>query len=336
MPRDPRSLPSQLTVLGLSSDEAALYAELLTRPPEPLDARAGLFDGDKDGERLASACEGLVTLGLVEAPGSVGGPIVPMPPATSLEILARLRTAEVDRARLAACGAYQGFRRQKLSAAAGSAVECVTGADAIEHRINEALNGARREIRMLDSPPYFRPARLGTDQTVALLARGVAHRTVYSRASLEHAGNFTANVEPCLESGEQARFVEVVPVKLTLVDDDLALVSSSLAEADVNLALLLVRSGGLLSALSALFESVWERALPLPHRGMGLVPATALHPVERRILTLLAAGVSDVHIVREIGISRRTFYRRLELLMAKAGATSRFQLALRARERGWL
>lgn len=329
-------MSSHLILLGLSPDAAVLYAELLTRPPEPLQARAGLFDGDEAGERLAAAAAGLVALGLVEATGSAGQPLVPVSPARSLELLGRLRTGEVDHAQIAVSGAYESFRRRKLSAIAGSAVEAVTGADAIEHRINEALEGARREIRMFDSPPYFRPVDLGTEQALRLFARGVGHRVVYSRASLEQPGNFSVNIEPCLQAGEQARFMEKVPVKVTLVDDDLALVSSSVEEADINLSLLLVRSGGLLSALSALFELMWEQAMPLEHRHPKLRSTAVLHPAERHILTLLLAGVSDNQIIRELGVSRRTFFRRMELLLAKAGATTRFQLAARARQYGWI
>ena len=90
----------------------------------------------------------------------------------------------------------------------------------------------------------------------------------------------------------------------------------------------------MLSALSALFELSWQAALPL-HGSAAGTPRRPF-PYERRILSMLAAGVPDNQIIRELGISRRTFFRRLELLMAQAGATSRFQLALHAQRKGWL
>jgi DNA-binding NarL/FixJ family response regulator len=41
-------------------------------------------------------------------------------------------------------------------------------------------------------------------------------------------------------------------------------------------------------------------------------------------------------IARELGVSRRTLYRRLQVLMARLGAANRFQMALHAQRNGWL
>ncbi|MGH3735455.1 MAG: LuxR C-terminal-related transcriptional regulator [Micromonosporaceae bacterium] len=58
--------------------------------------------------------------------------------------------------------------------------------------------------------------------------------------------------------------------------------------------------------------------------------------MERRLLALLAAGAGDETIARTLGVSRRTFFRYLEKLMSRAGATTRFQLAMHATRQGWL
>jgi hypothetical protein len=51
---------------------------------------------------------------------------------------------------------------------------------------------------------------------------------------------------------------------------------------------------------------------------------------------MLVAGAPGSRIIREPGVSRRTFFRRMELLMAQAGAGSRFRPALQAQRRGRL
>ncbi|CAM5724609.1 helix-turn-helix transcriptional regulator [Streptomyces hirsutus] len=86
-------------------------------------------------------------------------------------------------------------------------------------------------------------------------------------------------------------------------------------------------------ALTALFEQAWQN--PLPIHGFTARPA-GLPPADRRLLRLLAGGATDDVITRELGISRRTLLRRLQILMARLGAANRFQMALQAQRSGWL
>ena len=58
--------------------------------------------------------------------------------------------------------------------------------------------------------------------------------------------------------------------------------------------------------------------------------------LQRRLLALLATGAADDTIARTLGISRRTFFRYLERLMNRTGASTRFQLALHAARENWL
>lgn len=156
---------------------------------------------------------------------------------------------------------------------------------------------------------------------------------MYARESLEHPGHLKDVIEPCVEAGEQARVLPSVPVKLLIIDEAYALVSLSIKEADVVNTMLVVQPCGLLSALVALFEQSWQNALPLHG---GTARPGGLAPGDRRLLRLLAGGASDEVIARELGISRRTFFRRLQILMARLGAANRFQMALQAQRAGWL
>ncbi|WP_187284923.1 helix-turn-helix domain-containing protein [Streptomyces sp. OR43] len=322
-------LGEALRLLGIGRAASEVYLALLELSPAPLEAigaAAGLGRAE-----VATAYAALVDAGLASAAEEDEDVVAPVPPTAGLEVLARHRAAEVEESRIAVGGAFDSFRRQRLAAYNDHLVEVVTG-DAVGPRIRQAWASARDQIRQFESPPYF-PLPGATDDALATLARGVTQRVVYSRASLEHPGYLQDVVEPCVRAGEQARVLASVPVKLVIIDDAYALVSPSIKEADVHNTMLVVQPCGLLSALVALFEQSWQSALPF--HGRATRPG-GLPPADRRLLWLLAGGASDDVIARELGISRRTLFRRLSVLMARLGAANRFQMALQAQRSGWL
>ncbi|MFC9243364.1 LuxR family transcriptional regulator [Streptomyces sp. NPDC057136] len=322
-------LGDALRLLGIDHAAVQVYLALLELAPAPLSAigtAAGLGD-----EELTTAYVTLVDAGLASAAEVGEGVVAPVPPTAGLEILARHRAAEVEESRITVGGAFESFRRQRLAAYNDHLVEVVTG-DAIGPRVRHAWASARDQIRQFESPPYF-PLPGATDDALATLARGVTQRVVYSRESLEHPGRLKDVIEPCVKAGEQARVLPSVPVKLVIIDEAYALVSLSIQEADVHNTMLVVQPCGLLSALMALFEQSWQNALPF--HGRTTAPG-GLPPADRRLLWLLAGGASDDVIAREMGISRRTLFRRLQILMARLGAANRFQMALQAQRSGWL
>ncbi|MFF5970428.1 LuxR family transcriptional regulator [Streptomyces sp. NPDC012769] len=322
-------LGEALRLLGVGEAACRVYLALLDAAPAPLGAvgrAAGL-----GGAELAAAYGELVDAGLASAAAKDGEVVAPVPPAAGLEILARHRAAELEESRIAVGGAFESFRRHRLAAYNDHLVEVVTG-DAIGPRMRQAWASAREQIRQFDSPPYV-PIAGATEDALATLARGVTQRVVYSQASLEHPAKLSTVIEPCIEAGEQARVLPSVPVKLLIIDEAYALVSLSIQEADVVNTVLVVQPCGLLSALVALFEQSWRTALPF--HGRTARPA-GLPPADRRLLRLLAGGASDEVIARELGVSRRTLFRRLQVLMARLGAANRFQMALQAQRSGWL
>ncbi|WP_189492275.1 LuxR family transcriptional regulator [Streptomyces antnestii] len=322
-------LGEALRQLGVDDTAGRVYLALLELAPAPLSAIAAACG--LDGAELTEAYAELVDAGLTSPPGANGDEVAPVPPAAGLEILARRRTAEVEESRLTVGGAFESFRRQRLAAYNDNLVEVVTG-DAIGPRMRQAWASAREQIRQLESPPYF-PLPRAMDDAMATLARGVTQRVVYSRESLEHPGRLKDAIEPAVRAGEQARVLASVPVKLLIIDEAYALVSLSIKEADVHNTMLVVQPCGLLSALVALFEQSWRSALPF--HGSTALPG-GLAPADRRLLWLLAGGAGDDVIARELGISRRTLFRRLQILMTRLGAANRFQMALQAQRCGWL
>jgi DNA-binding NarL/FixJ family response regulator len=88
----------------------------------------------------------------------------------------------------------------------------------------------------------------------------------------------------------------------------------------------------LVDGVYALFTAAWEAAAELGAYLRGDVPG--LPPAARAILCALGAGRTDEAAARQLGISLRTYRRRVAELMAALEAGSRFQAGLRAGELG--
>jgi DNA-binding NarL/FixJ family response regulator len=93
---------------------------------------------------------------------------------------------------------------------------------------------------------------------------------------------------------------------------------------------LVVHAGGLLSAFTGLFETLWTLGVPVSG------DRAPLSEQDRKIVTLMAAGVTDEAIARRLDLSRRTVVRRIAVLLDRLGATTRFQAGVQAAHRGWL
>jgi DNA-binding NarL/FixJ family response regulator len=84
-------------------------------------------------------------------------------------------------------------------------------------------------------------------------------------------------------------------------------------------------------SLVALFDAAWRTAID---REVYEASLTGLRTLAPRLLDALASGSKDEAAARALGMSLRTYRRRVAELMAAVGATSRFQAGLRARELG--
>jgi hypothetical protein len=84
-------------------------------------------------------------------------------------------------------------------------------------------------------------------------------------------------------------------------------------------------------SVAALFDAAWRAATDRPVYERSLAGLRDLAP---SLLDALASGAKDEAAARALGMSLRTYRRRVAELMAAVGATSRFQAGLRARELG--
>ena len=89
---------------------------------------------------------------------------------------------------------------------------------------------------------------------------------------------------------------------------------------------------GLIDGVYALFEAAWEAAVTLGAGSDQDLPRSARR--SRAMLRALGAGLTDEVAARRLGISLRTYRRRVAELMRLLGSESRFQAGVRAGELG--
>lgn len=326
---DVETLAEQLRLIGLNDHQARTYAQLLESAPASaadLTAATGLDRSESD-EALAF----LVDNALARREDDR---FTPVSPEAALNLMSLQREADLRRVRERTMDAFAAFQRAAGEPTQGL-LEVVTG-DEVPARVEQLARTARSEIRATDSPPYAL-GQVAPPRELEMLADGIKHRIVYSRASLDVPGYLDNAILPCVEAGEQARVLPAVPVKMAVIDRSVGFVSLTIAEADAARSLLVIQPCSLLTALEGLFEMCWEAALPLKLAARGEQPGAAwIEPADRRLLGYLAAGIPDEAIASNLSMSRRTFFRHLEQLMARTGSESRFQLALHAQRNGWL
>jgi DNA-binding CsgD family transcriptional regulator len=123
-----------------------------------------------------------------------------------------------------------------------------------------------------------------------------------------------------------------LPTRMIIQDRAIAVLP---ARSDNTAAGAVVLTGqGTLTALCALFESIWATAQP-----WGQPPARdsrGLTAQQAEALRLLAAGHTDAAIAARLGVSARTARRIASELMTQLAARSRFEAGVRAAQRGWV
>jgi DNA-binding CsgD family transcriptional regulator/sugar-specific transcriptional regulator TrmB len=305
--------------LGLAPDQERLYLQLLStlgQTAVQLAQVTGIA-----GDRAQAALAALADLGLVERPVPDGALWCVAAPDVALEELLLRRELELRRTRGRITELLRTYRRSRIETEAGELVEIVTGRDAIAELWRSLQLGAREQLRVLDKPPYIR--RADPELELGALARGVRMRVVYESRVLREPDRL-AEIHRFAGAGEQARLLPELPLKLALVDDKWALlpVSSGTELQSV----VLLRPSSLLDALTGLFEVYWTRAMRMPAPESDEVPQDR----HRQLLALLAAGLTDESIARQMGVSTRTVQRWVRELMDRFGARTRFQAGIQA------
>lgn len=164
-----------------------------------------------------------------------------------------------------------------------------------------------------------------------LIARGVRVRGLYEQAAVDAPGGLD-DLLWSLANGEEARATLVTPTKWLMVDQEVVLtpVRSGGTYAE---GILEVRHPTLVALFAAYYESLWATAVPLADFRRDRTAET-FDADDRALASLLATGMNDKAIARQLGVSERTAHRRVVGLMSRLGAESRFQAGVQAARNG--
>jgi DNA-binding NarL/FixJ family response regulator len=323
--------------VGLGETEQRVYEALVatrTARIENLIAATGLSDG-----RVTRAMHVLVAKGLATRLPGRPAQFVATEPELAAATLIAAQERDLRRLREHAKELADRTRGADDDRHPAELIEIIEGPDNIERLFLRLQNNTSHQLRMFDRPPYFMAPpddrvdeEWNPDQREVIEGRGVIGRGVYDREALTHPGRMQ-DVWSAIRMGVHIRVSSAVPLKLAIFDDTHAIVTSVI-DSQRGSAYLVHRST-MLDALSALFEAVWDRSVPLNQPS---VETTRDQADSRRkdLLGLLAGGATDETIARTFGWSVRTVQRHVRALMAEVGAVTRFQIGMEAVRRGWV
>lgn len=332
-----------LEAAGLTPAEEAVYRLLVTTPAvsaAEIAEQSGLAPGDIARILAALTAKGLAS-GTDRAPHSFAA----TPPDVALLPHLQRQSDALDQARAAVTDLLETYRRTRRRRDPDQLIEVITGAEAMRQHLRQIQDSARHEMLWFCKAQYVAMPSGSNRAEFDALARGVRYRVLYERAFFDDSGAVD-NVVEGVRAGEIARAVPHLPLRLAVADRAIAicpLVPGGPSGGSEEPTAALVRGSSLLDALVALFERYWEDAVPLHVSESGTVSGTdgsahghELSTTDRQLLSLLVAGVADKAIASQMGLSRRTVQRRIQAMMALAGATTRMQLAWQAARRGWM
>lgn len=316
-------------LLGLAAPEARVYRHLLEHGAQrTADIATAL---GREGREVRAAVQALIDKGLVIARDAAEREVRLVRPDTALHRLVHERVAAIRCSQAAVANSYLASRWTAHPEVGEDLLEYATGEEALA-RLAHAERMVRSEVCRFEPAPGPGDHRPGPVE-LGNLRRGVAYRVVYAKRAVEDEDHYQRVIRPRIAEGEEARVLPDLPTQLTVFDGLTAFVSLCADGGPGDAAVLVVHSSGLLCALAGLFDHAWRAAYPM-HVSEANPPQ--LRPVERQVLELLSCGLSDQLVAERLGISRRTFSRHMERLSHRAGAATRFQLALSATRNGWL
>ncbi|MGH2747193.1 MAG: helix-turn-helix domain-containing protein [Actinomycetota bacterium] len=332
-----------LEVLGLSDLEERAYLALLAAAGASV-AEISHEVGASE-EQVRGALSSLETKGLASRGAGEHSGFVPAPPDAAIEVLVMRRQQELESVRLFSSQLLHRFHAARETKPV-ELIEIISGRAAVAQRYEQMQLLAKREVLNCDRPPYATPieAEMADPTTpvdnhieLAALNQGIVYRAIYDTAALEVPGR-ARSAQILMEAGEQARTMSGLPMKMSIVDRRIALLPLNIHAPDQEMESALIQPSALLDALVTLFEALWERALPLALHADASHEAGEddLSPRDQNILSLVSGGLSDESVARQLGVGVRTVQRRMNLLMERLNARSRFQAALLAAKKGWI
>ena len=318
--------------VGITAAQERTYRVLIDHPgaeASQLVTQTGLEE-----HQLAEVLAGLESLGLVSATADTPRNYIPAPPQLAIEALAGMRQDGIERARLEGARLMERYREKPSGLNSAAMVEVIRSRQAARQRYNQLKRNVQHELCALDKAPYVVPYAEDLDE-LQLLGQGVAVRGIYERSVLDDPGHLQ-HIKNLQQHGEVSRVLPVLPMKIMIADRSVALLPLTTGDGGEHQTWGLVHPSELLDGLLALFDALYDRAVPLRLASAQGVDDDVITEGDRQLLALMLAGLQDQAAARQIGVTRRTVARRVARLMALADADTRFQLGWRAAQHDWV
>jgi sugar-specific transcriptional regulator TrmB len=258
---DAAALVDRLVRLGLTTYEARAYLALVRR-----DAYTAAQVARQSGvprQRIYDVLGTLVEKGLASTrPGNVVKYAAIAPELAIERLVAAHRRGLVDLERDAAEVATTlgpQFTAGQTHSDPLDYIEILRDRGAINERFAELQAAVKREILVFTKPPYATPPQ-ENDEGIQVTRTHVA-RSVYELSILDDPAT-TEGVRRFIEAGEEARFVEDIPLKLVIIDEATVMFGMQDPVAGPSeLTIMVVEHPALARTLKISFQSVWDRGL---------------------------------------------------------------------------
>jgi len=265
----------RLVELGLTSYEAKVYLALIRRDSfaaADVSRLAGI-----PRQRIYDVLATLVQKGLASQRPGPPAKYTPVSPEIAIERLLATRREELDRlvrsshemiSSLAPAFAEGQKERDPLDY-----IEVLRDRAAINERFGELQEGIEREILVFTKPPYATPPQENVEGLG--VSRTHTARSVYEYSALDDPA-FAAGVRQFIAAGEEARFVEELPLKLVIIDEAIVMFGMEDPVAgSAELTIVVVEHRALAKVLKIAFDTVWQQGLTIDELEARLEPRRA-------------------------------------------------------------
>ncbi|MFI8255927.1 LuxR C-terminal-related transcriptional regulator [Streptomyces filamentosus] len=322
-----------------SEQALALYQELRGTPGGSFDdaaRRLHLTPAERDECRAE-----LTALGLLEPAGDrTSAPAAVAPDVALLRLLRhereRLenRLAETSRAHTTLETLAGPFLRAGMEPGSEVEVEIVEDRARIRRELADLTDAVRSSVHSMLTGSVRReemPRELERDRERT--ARGVRVQAMYSHR-VGQVPEMAQHLAERAALGVEVRLSAVVPMNMVLADENFALLPTD--PHDPGSAAILARGPGLVRSYRALYDYCWYAATPYGHFDPGGHGGDGLTEQQRAALRMLASGIKDEQVARNLGVSLRTVSRLISELMQELDAASRFEAGVKAARLGLL
>ena len=250
-------LTNQLSRLGLTTYEARAYATLIKR--DSFTAAQVAREAGLPRQRIYDVLGTLVQKGLASSRPGPQVKYAAIAPELAVERLLGERRRELSSLELDGALIVKDLTPQFAAGRTQTDpleyIEVLRDRGAINERFAELQRQVKREILVFTKPPYALPPQENVEGMK--VTREHEARSVYE-LSLFDDPEATEGVRQFVEAGEQARFVESLPLKLVIIDETIVMfgMEDPIAGSS-NLTIVVVEHPSLARILKVAFDTTW-------------------------------------------------------------------------------